>query len=128
IQPGEKAVILAERKVEPDVIYGLWAAVQAKGGQAWACLVEPAHEGHVPSVVPGVPAEADAVCHPRVAAHSPEANRRGRAKPARRWPNGPLRGACARPASSAWGAPTPGAAAARRSWRRCRATWYAPAW
>ncbi len=84
VQPGEKAVILAERKVEPDVIYGIWAAVQAAGGQAWACLVEQAHESHVPSVVAGVLAEADVVFHSWVAAHSPEANRL-RAEKGQRW-------------------------------------------
>src|ERR671933_327535 len=84
VQPGEKAVILAERKVEPDVIYALWAAVQAKGGQAWACLVEQAHESHVPSVVAGVLAEADLVFHSWVAAHSPEANRLRRER-GQRW-------------------------------------------
>jgi hypothetical protein len=84
IQPGEKAVILAERKVEPDVIYGLWAAVQARGGQAWACLVERAHESHVPSVVAGVLGEADVVFHSWVAAHSPDANRLRREK-GQRW-------------------------------------------
>jgi len=84
IQPGEKAVILAERKVEPEVIYALWAAVQAKGGQAWACLVEQAHESHVPGVVAGVLAEADVVFHSWVAAHSPEANRLRRER-GQRW-------------------------------------------
>jgi len=84
VKPGEKAVILAERKVEPEVIYGIWAAVQAKGGQAWACLVEQAHESHVPGVVAGVLAEADVVFHSWVAAHSPEANRLRRER-GQRW-------------------------------------------
>lgn len=74
IQPGEVAMIMADRGVEIDVVYGIWSGVTAREGRAFACLVERPIEWKIPREILGAIEQADVVFHAWPAAHG-EGNR-----------------------------------------------------
>lgn len=69
IKPGEVAMVMADRGVEIDVVYGIWSAVTSRGGRAFATLVERPVEWKIPPEILGAIEKADVVFHAWPAAH-----------------------------------------------------------
>jgi hypothetical protein len=63
IHEGEVGVIMADRAVEIDVVYGLWSAIADRGGQPIACLVERPMEWKIPKEILGAIEHANVVFH-----------------------------------------------------------------